>query len=1157
MITLSARLASMEGNVTVTDITHRRTALPIGFNLIVVCRPLKEQDTLKTVTTMKLLNSMCRHDCVTKRFLNEQRSFGAAVDSYKFKWSPQINNMKDSTSQPESPTFLNKEPYRNPKKPRYNEFGIQMISEQLYKQLFPNAPNKKDIKLIDQCLQTLKSYNFDKIQEPSEDVDLKIPQLDGQTVEEHFMTIGEKQSKPYRELLLKLLVTRPEMPESWVLKPGWTRYAKDGIYSVDHPLEDAIVFDVEVCCSVGPLPTLATAVSKDAWYSWVSKDLENCSNTVKHSFTPDNLIPLERKISKETDPAEFFKPRIVVGHNVSYDRARVKEQYWLEQTGRRFLDSMSMHICISGVTSYQKALLKAGVGSEEWSKLTSLNSLANVYELYCGKQLSKEKGTLFLTGSLHDIKNNFQALMSYCANDVLATYDIMKHMFPLFLERFSHPVTLAGMLELQTTYVPVNKNWKKYLFDSQQAYDDLDLEGKSILIRSANEACRLLHNEKYKENLWMWDQDWSLQHLALKKTVSKLKTNEIEIFPENFQDDEYDIVEKQRIILKNKYKEQRKLCHRLHTKTNHLCGYPKWFRNMCTKPIDPSWSPEPELVSTSMKIVPKLLRLTWCMLPLHHVNGFGWGYLLPYKTEIPIDHDNLPTEKLVQHYFKEFEDSLCNCSENKTQSTFVCTNRAHFRNNSFNFCKDDIGKCYGMVKLPHKDGNNLNVGNPLSRDFINKFSDNELSGATVYSKKIIQISRMLSYWRNNKERIENQLVCWLPPGRENSKLNGQTDIGVILPLVIVCGTLTRRAVEPTWMTASNAIVERVGSELRGIVQAPPGYALVGADVDSQELWIASLLGDANSVRIHGATPLGWMTLNGKKSDGTDMHSVTAKAVGISRNHAKILNYARIYGAGQKFAERLLKQFNPGMSDAEASKKAAKMMHITKGKKMFKLKDEFRMKDNSTFYTREGARQLCSIYQKSKEELFSCIQWHGGSESSMFNSLEEIANKLNPSTPFLNSRLSRALEPSVDGNDKYMPTRINWVVQSGAVDFLHLMLVCMRWFLGNEARFCLSFHDEVRYLVPERQKYKAALALHVTNLLTRAFCVSRLGMTDLPQSVAFFSSVDVDVVLRKESTDDNKTPSNPFGLSKGYGVPIGESLDIYKAILKANGVVGLR
>lgn len=246
------------------------------------------------------------------------------------------------------------------------------------------------------------------------------------------------------------------------------------------------------------------------------------------------------------------------------------------------------------------------------------------------------------------------------------------------------------------------------------------------------------------------------------------------------------------------------------------------------------------------------------------------------------------------------------------------------------WCDVDLeDSCY-FLKLPHKDGPASRVGNPLARDFLNKLSENVLSGDGEAAERVIKIARMLSYWRNNRDRIQNQMVIW----------QKQIEIGAIIPQVVVCGTLTRRAMEPTWMTASNAQLERIGSELRGMVEAPPGYKFVGADVDSQELWIASVLGDASATQCHGATPLGWMTLNGTKSDGSDMHSVTAKAVGISRDHAKVINYARIYGAGQRFAERLLKQFNPTISDTEAHAKAMKMFSLTKGQKQFRLRDSF-------------------------------------------------------------------------------------------------------------------------------------------------------------------------------------------------------------------------
>jgi len=82
----------------------------------------------------------------------------------------------------------------------------------------------------------------------------------------------------------------------------------------------------------------------------------------------------------------------------------------------------------------------------------------------------------------------------------------------------------------------------------------------------------------------------------------------------------------------------------------------------------------------------------------------------------------------------------------------------------------------------------------------------------------------------------------------------------------------------------------------------------------------------------------------------------------------------------------------------------------------------------------------------------------------------------------------------------MTSRVNWVVQSSAVDYLHLMLVCMRWLLDNyhiNGRFCISIHDEVRYLIASSDRYRAALALQITNLLTRSMFAYKLGLDDLP------------------------------------------------------------
>ncbi|KHJ79211.1 hypothetical protein OESDEN_21149 [Oesophagostomum dentatum] len=47
--------------------------------------------------------------------------------------------------------------------------------------------------------------------------------------------------------------------------------------------------------------------------------------------------------------------------------------------------------------------------------------------------------------------------------------------------------------------------------------------------------------------------------------------------------------------------------------------------------------------------------------------------------------------------------------------------------------------------------------------------------------------------------------------------------------------------------------------------------------------------------------------------------------------------------------------------------------------------------------------------------------------------------------------------------------MNWLVQSSAVDFLHLLLVCMEWLCSEyeiPSRFVISIHDEVTFCFSE-------------------------------------------------------------------------------------------
>ena len=497
------------------------------------------------------------------------------------------------------------------------------------------------------------------------------------------------------------------------------------------------------------------------------------------------------------------------------------------------------------------------------------------------------------------------------------------------------------------------------------------------------------------------------------------------------------------------------------------------------------------------RVTPLLLRLQWQGWPLFYSKYHKWLYRVPKQVV-----DEEVTAELDGSKFGES----------------VIWDDGHEHDQAL---QEDDQHYY--FRLPHSDGEGKNVGSPLSKPFVKALESGELSSVVSADKddatakaatEATQMNVLGSYWTSARERIMSQMVVYDSPKS-----------GMILPQVVTMGTVTRRAVESTWLTASNAKKNRVGSELKAMVRAPPGYALVGADVDSEELWISSVMGDSQ-FGMHGATAIGWMTLEGTKAAGTDLHSKTAAILGTSRDAAKVFNYSRIYGAGQKHAVQLLLQGDPSLGKAKATETAKDLYNATKGSKI----------SRSSYL---DASQVPSL-------------WYGGSESFLFNTLEMIALSNRPTTPALGCGVTKALTKSyLSTSNTYLPSRINWVVQSSGVDYLHLLIVSMDYLIKRydiRARYLISVHDEVRYLAKEEDQYRTALALQIANAWTRALFCFNLGFDDVPQGVTFFSAVDIDHVLRKEVLMPCVTPSHPEPISPG------ESLDIEQILEKTNGGV---
>jgi DNA polymerase gamma 1 len=944
-----------------------------------------------------------------------------------------------------------------PSEARHNEIGVQQVSSHVYPQLFPPSPYRQPIQadpeLVALSKDHLKRHDLlGKTSDNSEPIGFDLPDLQGTSLDEHFYRLGMDSAEPYLSLAKKYArASPPPKPRKWQQRSGWTKYNEDGSWeAVDAPDEEVLTFDTEVMWHQTNFPAMACAVSGTHWYAWISPWLLGESENDRH------LIPL----------GDTTKPRIVVGHNIGYDRARIYEEYSMDQSKNYFLDTMSLHVAANGMCSRQRptwvkhrkarevqdriasddnaADLQSLLDSDEWMDeeedlwvgRSSVNSLRDVAKFHCGIVIDKAKREWFGELDREGVVEKLEELLDYCAADVDITHRVYKQVLPHFLETCPHPVSFAALRHMSTEILPVNRGWNAYIANAEATYEKLSAAVQERLVDLAEKALELRKQpEIYENDPWLCQLDWSGQEVRMTKGTKKVPP---------------------RPAARQK-----------------MPGMPKWYKDLF-----PQADGDINL-SVRTRVAPILLRLAWDDHPLVWSDLHGWTF------------------KVSLDQAKKYEDQ-------------AMTRADMFEEKSLRLSHDSK---HDYFKLPHKDGPAARCANPLAKGYLSFFEQGNLSSEFAYAKEALKMNASCSYWISARDRIRSQMVVY------NSERPGAVDMedeqGFILPQVIPMGTITRRAVENTWLTASNAKANRVGSELKSMVTAPPGYSFVGADVDSQELWIASLVGDA-SFKIHGGNAIGFMTLEGTKAAGTDLHSRTASILGISRNDAKVFNYGRIYGAGLTFAQSLLRQFNPTLKEVDAKRIAENLYLNTKGKK-------------------RGAKIL-------RDRKF----WTGGTESVVFNKLEDFAEEEKPRTPVLGAGITEALMRRYINAGGFMTSRINWAIQSSGVDYLHLLIVSMEYLCRRyniQARLALTVHDEIRYLSKNEDKYRTAMALQVANVWTRAMFSQQMGIDDLPQSCAYFSAVDIDHVLRKEVDMDCITPSHP------NAIPPGESIDIVQLLAR--------
>lgn len=849
---------------------------------------------------------------------------------------------------------------------------LNKLSDHCHERLWGRKPDLMLEHTKREIQDRLAEFALDKAEDENPVVELPLP--DWMPTAQECVDLAVAQ---YRDPLVRLFrlleVPIAPLPTKYNYLPGWQCW--DGSKWVKCPAPSGLdmVLDVET----NPLdtsglwhPITCVAWTSQGWLRWLT------------DFDPaTRLIP-------------FGKNCVVVGHNIPYDRQYLESEYYLEDSGNRFFDTISAWIAVRGMCNQNRAMYLANQKEDSWvlpwAEETGKNGLDDVYQFYTGHVLDKGVRDLIFNkgeGNPVWVRENLGTVLEYNFKDITATFKVAQHVFPELRNRQPSEASWLGQMFLGSVWLPLSSDRFPLFYNRAESACTVALGQIAEALKTEVYRVRESFVEPFQR--------------AFVKTFPRAKDRKDSKAIQNWLETAL-----HELSVPIGLAQSLDWTPGLSGKTS---GLPLWFRKLRTDDL-----------KLGSKVSTVLLATCYNSKPVYwfgdHTTG-GW-----YTEDGALPHPEKKGKRVTQIFVKGWADAI--------QNDVITTNAD----------RETLALIYSTINW------------------------------ICLRKRVADI---------HTENLEG--------------------FPVVLPQITVTGTVTRRAADKLWQVVANPKSDRIGTELKTMIEAPEGYSIVGADVDSEELWLFASLGDAK-YGYCGSTALGFMVNAGNSEKGTDVHTVTSKSINLPRSLTKNLVYGGVYGLGLAGA---LNYLNKSSKNSQAENEAIAQDFLDKFK---------------------------GVRQKRVGKPFYTM----GLASEAFNALPEIADDRLPRTPVLKACLSASLA----GVRDFATTRNNWVVQSSGVDFRDLMILLTRWFfdrLGVRGRLLMTIHDEIRLLVKSGHETQAAYALQLMHVCIRAIFLDAFGLDCIPAGVAWFSGVEIDWVMRKKYNDPCLTPSQTEPLRPGYAL----------------------
>ena len=899
---------------------------------------------------------------------------------------------------------------------------IKYLSREMHDRLLGRPRLEIPRSKLREAYNKQERYNAHNLVDKLEPIDIYIP--------EEIPTAAECIQLAHKELNVDRVISRleafsrgsiPPVPENIPKSPGWWLHGAEGWRSGSYPTAVTAVFDFETVLIDGkPIPVCCSVVSRDRWWVWIW-DVNN----------PQPVI-------------DWGRNSLLIGHQVSYDRSFLANEYNYEPTGSLFPCTMSMWLATHGFGSQQSGLVRSKREEldfvPDWLDETGAAGLDDIYKFFTGRDLDKGVVKELVKGGLDWLNesDNFERLLAYNLADVKATFEIFCYLWPEYRAEYHNDhVKSIGDLMIYAdllhgkSWLPMSaKRWPTWYPENENRYQKIKAEIATSLRTLADKVLdsrlpEMLGAENphcpidatpYEKQLislgWVVNIGWFTVYPIVEKYDVEVSTPSKERLKELRQK-----IKKQDPRLKSYLERSVRQCKK-HPKPSD--SFKASF--VLRRPV-PVWYNEKVLddkhpLSLGSRITPLLMGCTWLKHPLYWEEGwmYGKGEQVPH-----------PEERGA-----------------KVSSLFM----------------------QGM-------------GSPIKQGVLSSLVD------TSEVMKLLSQIRLWESFRKRFASIRTHNNVWITqdtryPGTISYRASGMTQL---LP--------NKHAQDKE---GKHIYSDKLGCSIKSEVEAPPGFVIVGADLNSQELGIFAAIGDALN-GFHGSQPGSVMNLLGSKADKTTLHWILALKAGIEYGLAKNCIYGSIYGLAVKGLKDYFMKANVLMPEEEATALAKETLDLLLG-----------INDYGVL--------------------------RGGLLSDSFNQVRKLAKAKVMRTVICGRKISKALRNL--GKD-YMTTRVNWIVQSAGSDQRELVVVWMHWLLKKyniNARLITPIHDEFRYCVAEDQVEDFNWCFQLCHVLMQAYTVDVLGLDGITCNHAYFPEVDLDNYLRKSVDDPVHTLCNPEPLPLG-------------------------